>query len=283
MNKFFVVLFLIIYFCIPASVKGNDGRECHLSPKGEAECSCIDKNKVFYGQINNKDIFECLDKETYEKIYKETADSLVSPPDKDPLLQKEKISIPSVGFGGDGEVSLDNNYGKFLDDIRGDAVKEEFKKNLQSWEKKLKEAEQKGQFKDGADKDEFLRKSADEKATREQLKALSIEAGFNHQRILESTGTAKYDHMSAEYKKRFPTPAENMFDASSNAIEFEKARSNIEGMMKQSEDLKKILKEKYYPGWKAESLSVPPKPTEEKQKRETGSIWDILLKNKLNK
>jgi hypothetical protein len=209
--------------------------------------------------------------------------NLAQPAPQDVVVPNEVVTVPLVGnVNSEEEVSL-NNGGEFLDGIRSNTVQDDFRKSIQSWEQKMSEAEQKGQYKEGVDKNEFLKKTAEEKQLKEQIASLGKEIGFNHQRILESTGDSKYDYMSPEYKKRFPQPAETMMNGSSNAVEFDKASKNINGMMEQTRELKNRIQNNYSSGWKAKYLTVPEKPTIEKQTKETGSIWDILLKDKIKK
>jgi predicted RNA-binding protein with PUA-like domain len=88
-----------------------------------------------------------------------------------------------------------------------------------------------------------------------------------------------FDRMSGDYKEYFDNKAAvDDNEWSSQGVAFNDSVRNITGMSKQLKDLKEALKKQYPREWKKKYLDIPEKPTKEKERKESGSVFDLLEK-----
>jgi hypothetical protein len=167
-------------------------------------------------------------------------------------------------LGSDGELSLGSGA-QALANIKDGTTEAVYLQALKVWEQKVAEAEQKAQFKEGANKDEFAIKFQEEKNLKQQILIAEKKLGFTHTRVLESTKQFKFEHQSKEYQEYWKQPVENnAADDTQNAVAFNAATANINGYMSEIRDLKAKLSNNYPSAWKATYFNVPEKPQREK-------------------
>jgi len=190
-------------------------------------------------------------------------------------------------LGDEQEVSLKEKK-DVMEVVRDQLIDENFNKKTEEWEKKFKEAEKNNKFKDGVTKEKVETEEEMEKRLKWQIATIKKAIGYEHLRVVETTGVVvmdkmpqpvNFDRMSGDYKKYFNNKAAvDDNEWSSQGVAFNNSVRNITGMSKQLKDLKEALKKQYPKGWKKKYLDIPEKPTKEKERKESGSVFDLLEK-----
>jgi hypothetical protein len=195
--------------------------------------------------------------------------------------------ISDFNLGDDQEISLKEEK-NVMERVRDNAVDEEFVKETKNWNKEMKEAEKNNKFKEGITKKDFEIEEGMEKRLKWQIATIKKSIGFEHLRIVETTGIVKMDKMhqpisfgtmTGEYKRYFKNKsAVDDNEWSSQGVAFNNSYRNIVGMGKQLEVLKKSLKEQYPKDWKRRYLDVSARPTKEDQEEKIGNVFDFIDK-----
>lgn len=256
-------------------------KEKSLKPQddiyGDIESDSDDRIIIAPFEIPIEESFELLD----EKDKKEAKDQM-------------KI-ISDFNSGDEQEVSLKEEK-SISDLVTEQIVDEEFKKETKAWEEKFEDAKKNNKFKEGKTKKDFETEEEMEKRLKWQIATIEKSIGYEHLRIVETTGIVKMDKMhqpisfgtmSADYKKHFNNKsAVDDNEWSSQGVAFNNSYRNIVGMGKQLKDLKETLKKQYPKDWKLKYLDVPAKPTREEQERKIGNVFnaiDLKIKESQNK
>jgi len=190
-------------------------------------------------------------------------------------------------LGDEQEVSLKEKK-DVMEVVRDQLIDENFNKKTEEWEKKFKEAEKNNKFKDGITKETVETEEEMEKRLKWQIATIKKAIGYEHLRVVETTGVVKmdkmpqpvnFDRMSSDYKEYFDNKAAvDDNEWSSQGVAFNNSVRNITGMSKQLKDLKEALKKQYPREWKKKYLDIPEKPNKEKERKESGSVFDLLEK-----
>jgi len=189
--------------------------------------------------------------------------------------------------GDEQEVSLDGDK-DIIGEFKEELIDYSYQDKVKEWQEERKNVEKKYKLKKGVTVTEEEIKTEEEMESRLkwQIATISKAIGYEHLRIIETTGIVKkdkmpqpvsFDRMSSDYKEHFNNQsATDDNEWSSQGVAFNKSYLNIVGMSKQLKDLKKELKKKYPDGWKEKYFDYPEKPTREKVAKESGSVFDTL-------